>query len=235
MKQDNDFLQPVISVLGLAISLIIAILPLFKLEPLIKLFTNKDLAQPVSFLTFILGVAIVWQIIEFHPFVSIPLGNLKDRGRGFPEYWKVLGTNNIIWLLVFSSFFFGFLFLFAQSWSGNFALGQAIFYLLFFLSLISIFSILFTQTRQKYMWNERRKNFPQTVFETLERNRLVKPGIEIYENVQLGAQELQDMGFKNVFLAKKMTVKTISQEPEVIKFIISSDGEEILKVIKKGK
>ncbi len=42
------------------------------------------------------------------------------------------------------------------------------------------------------------------------------------------------MGFKNLFIAKQMKIKTISQKEEVIDFIISPDGEEILRVLKKG-
>lgn len=235
MKEGNSFLQPVISVLGLAVSLITAVLPLFKLEPFSELFVDANFAQPVSFITFILGISIVWQITQFHTFISIPLGKLKDRGKGFNQYWKVLGPSHVIWLLMFFTVVSAFAFLWSKNIFYNIHSFQPVFYLVFFLTLVSIFSILFSQTKQRYDWDENRRNFPQIVFETLERNRLVKPGIEIYENTQLDYQDMSELGFKNVLIANRMTVKTISQKEEVIKFVISSDGAEILKVIKKSE
>lgn len=112
---------------------------------------------------------------------------------------------------------------------------QTLSYIIFFLSLITIFAILFSQTRQKFIWKEDRDTFSQTVFETLEKNRLIKPWIEIYENRFITQKEALKENVVGLGLIKKMKVKTSIQEEEIIEFIVSTDGKEIIKVLKKGK
>ena len=42
-------------------------------------------------------------------------------------------------------------------------------------------------------------------------------------------------GIKGIIFARRMKIKTSIQKEEVIEFIVSSDGKEIIKVLKKGK
>src|SRR3989338_5957381 len=235
-KSSNNFFQPVISVVGLAISLITAILPLFSKEVLTKLFIYVDLARPTSFLAFMLGIAIIWQITEFQPYLQINLGKYKKRKNEFPEYWWNIGPSGIVWILIFSSIIISFLFFnigIKHELVPYLGILQAFLYLVFFLCLIAIFAILFAQTKQRFNWLEDKENFPTTIFEVLEKNRLIKPYIEIYENRPMNFNELQNEGIIGIPLAKKIRVKSSVQEEEIIEFIASGDGKEIIKVLKK--
>jgi len=209
----GDFIQPVISTLGLAISLLATLLPLFTKGIIANLFLNKNLAMLSSFLAFLIGFAVIWQIIGFQPFIQINLGKYKSRGEEFPTYWKTIGPNGVVWFLLFIAVALGYLFFFLGiKFSGTtdslLQTAQALFYIIFFLSLISVFAVLFSQTKQRFNWQADRENFPTTIFETLEKNRLIKPYIEIYENRPMNFEELRNEGVTGVPIAKKMRVKT---------------------------
>jgi len=232
----TNFWQPIISLVGLGVSVVGAILPLFGNTLLIDLFINERLAKPISFLALVLGLAIVWQIIS-QPYIHINLGKLKERGRGFHAYWKTLGPSSIVWILLALEIIFcmSFLYMASIKINANYLIGliQAFIYLLFFLCVIAIFSILFSQTKQRFIYNEDKDKFPDTIFETLEKNRLVKPYVEIYENKSMTPDELRNEGINNVFLARRIKVKTSIQKVEIIEFVVSNDGREIIKILKK--
>lgn len=232
--KNNNFLQPVISVIGLAVSLITALLPIFNLPSLSGLFVIKELVQPISFLAFIFSIVIIWYISTI-PYLEVHLGRLKDRGNGYPDYWKRLDVYNLVWIALAFCLLFGSFFLIVQFLPDNLAIQllQSLSYLLFFVLLVAIFAMLFTQTKRVFDWEEERDNFPQTVFQTLERNRLVKPWIEIYENRAMTQEEAISENIQLFGMMKKMKVKTSIQKEEVIEFIISSDGKQLVKVIKK--
>lgn len=236
MRSTDSFSQNIISTFGLIISLITAVLPLFSKGFLTNLFINEGLSQPISFLSFMIGAAIIWQITQFEPYPKLNLGKSKDRGRGYPEPWKVINTNQIIWVLMVFCIFLSLAFFYFPSVNANVYLeiAQALSYILFFLGLITIFAILFAQTRQRFIWRESKDQFPQTVFETLEKNRLIKPWIEIYENQLLSVEDREKEGVSELGLLRKITVKTSIQEEKVIKFIITSDGKDLIKVLKKS-
>lgn len=226
-KSDNNFLQPVISVFGLAISVVSTLLPLISKNWLSFLFINEDLIQPISFLAFILGIIIVWQITEF-PITQVKVGK-----------W-LFSIVNIVWfwvvICITLSFFFFLLKYIVNKNILIWGLLQSLLYLLFFLSLIAAFSFLFLFTRRRYINEADKDNFPYILFETLEKNRLVKPGIEIYENdLLVDREEYEEMSIKAHALVRRMRIKTTPQEEEVIEFIVSHDGRELIKVLKKGK
>lgn len=237
MKRSENFAQTIISTLGLVIALITAILPLFTKDFIASLFINTKLATAASFLSFMVGSAILWQILEFQPYPQLNLGKIQDRGRGYPESWLYLSPTNIIWLLILLDIITSLVFFSLSASTSNLFLEiiQTLSYILFFLGLITIFAILFSQTRQKFIWQDNRDTFSQTVFETLEKYRLIKPWIEIYENRLLTQQEMLDEKVIGMGLLKKITVRTSIQTKEVIKFIVSSDGKEIIKVLKKNE
>ena len=239
-KSSNNFFQPVISTFGLAISILTTLLPLFSKEIITSLFLNSRLAVLSSFVSFMIGIAIIWQIMEFQPFIQINLGEYKQRKNGIFSYWKTITANNVIWILIIINIIIGFLFFyFGMSYMGEagnlLQTLQALLYIVFFLSLISIFAILFAQTKQRFTWLMDKENFPLTIFETLEKNRLIKPYIEIYENRPMNLNELQQEGIVGIFSAKKIRVRTSIQEEEIIEFIASNDGKEVIRVLKKGK
>lgn len=235
--KNNNFFQPIISVIGLAVSLITAILPIFKLNAISNLFIIQDLVQPISFLSFIISFATIWLVLET-PYLEITIGKLRDRGRGFVEPLKRITVNGIVCLLLIMNSLFSISFLtikIIDSEKYYLFLGsiQALLFLLFFIVLSSVFAILFAQTKRKYDWQEDRDNFPQTVFQTLERNHLVKPWIEIYENRDITPDEAVAEGLQPVPFLKRMKVKTTNQKEEVIEFLVSSDGKNLIKIIKK--
>lgn len=236
--KNNNFFQPIISVIGLAVSLITAILPAFKVGAINNLFIIQEMVQTISFLAFILSFAAIWLILET-PYLEFTIGKFKDRGRGYPEPLKRVTASSLVWFLILIDIAFSFSFLIMKVIDspnyhvvcGSF---QSLLFLLFFIILSSIFAILFAQTKRKYDWQEDIDNFPQTVFQTLERNHLVKPWIEIYENKNITAEEAAAEGLQPVPFLKRMKVKTSNQKEEVIDFLISSDAKTLIKVIKKS-
>lgn len=179
--KNNNFLQPIISVLGLAASLIIAILPLFKLKVISDLFILENFSQPISLISFLLGLALIWLITQHYPYIQLSLGKLKDRGKGYPEYWKTISATKLLCYLLILALVCGFSFVLLKFVSTNLVilLGsiQSFLFCIFFLMIISIFAVLFSLTKSKYEWEEQRDNLPQTIFQTLEKNRIIKPWI----------------------------------------------------------
>lgn len=237
-NSEGGFLQPVLSSFGLGISIIATLLPLFSKGFVVDLFVNKNIAGPVSFISLVIGIAIIWQVTN-EPFININLGKLKDRGRGFAEYWKHFEIREITWALIGCAALFAVSFLAIGLYfkEGNFfAILQATMYLFFFLSLMAIFSMLLAQTRQKFKWDQDRENFPTTLFETLQRNGLVKTGIEILENLQINQEQAREiLNTSTPILARRVKVKTISQEEEIIEFLTSYDGKEIINAKKTNE
>lgn len=226
-RNDQNFFQPILSVFGLGVTFFTAILPLFSINFVDDVFIEKTLIKLVSFLAFLLGLAIVWLIIELQP-------SIKIRFRKY--YGPELGGLGIVWILIFFDIILAFLFFYIRILEYSFFYGivQAFIYLIFYLALVIIFSILFAETKKKFNRQSERDNFPLTVFETLEKNRLIKPGIEIYENRDMSYKELQKEGLDISISTKRIKVKTIVQNEEVIEFAVSDDGKEIIKVFKKG-
>lgn len=239
MKQNTPFLQPIISVFGLAVSLITSILPLFRKEPISNLFVADSFVQAVSFLAFILSIALIWQIVQFHPFININIGKLKDRGHGFNEARFSINQSKLIWILMttcilFAFVFLGFKFLFVPDKLLNLlSLVQSFFYLTFFLSLTSIFAILFSTTKNMFDYKEEQEQFPFTVAETLSRHNIVKTGVEISENKMIDNNELTSHGLLGVVIARKLKVKTPNQAEQEIEVIMDNKGQQVLKVLNK--
>ena len=237
-QKDDKFLQPIISVLGLAISIISTLLPLFTKEGFTKLFINQQLAQPISFVAFILGIVIIWQITELQIFIQIPIGPIKDRGRGYKEPWKIIDSNGLVWILLFFNLVFSLSFLYLNIHFANVkkidsqvGLLQGLFYLLFFLDLITVFSIQLVRTKQKFKWSDDKENLIQTITNALEKNGLINSGIVVLENRELSSSELQQLNISGVGLVRKVKIKVISQTEQITECIISNDGKQVLKVV----
>lgn len=240
MKGNNDnFLQPIISIFGLAVSIVGTLLPILNQSIAAGLFVSSAFILPSSLIAFVLGIAIIWQVIEFQPYIQWNFGKFQDRGKGFNEYWLSIGPNKVFWIIVIIDIITASLFILIKIFASNLdnlellQFAQFLLYIMFFLLLTLIFSLLFAQTKQRFLTQEKQDNFPFTVFETLEKNRIIKPGIEIYENTLMEFKDLLGQGVKTWGIGRKMRVKTTQQEEEVIEFIISENGKELLKVLKK--
>ncbi len=241
-RSDYNFFQPIISFLGLVISLVITVLPVFNVSQLKQAFLDPKLSTPVSFFAFIIGIIIIWQIMEFHSYIEIRIGKKKMiHSKTGEEYFSpriVITHKQIIWILIILSIISSFTFMFLKEIKNPALIViyiQSFLYLVFFLLLISIFGLLIAWTRGKYKWTEEKENFPNTIFNTLEKCRHIKPGIEIYENITANPEELEREGITGVFGAKRIKVRTTVQEDNIIEFYASGDGKEIFKITKKHK
>ncbi|NMC36368.1 hypothetical protein GYA49_04970 [Candidatus Beckwithbacteria bacterium] len=236
-KQNNDFFQPIISVFGLAISILTTLLPLFNQNFVTRLFINKELIKPFSFIAFTIGIAIVWIIWNFHPYPYINIWKVKKND--LISYKIRLQTHHILWLLVLLIIFFSSSFFYIGLIAFNkepiiiwLSILQSLLYMFFFLTLISIFAFLFIQSKMRFENKENQSNLPFIVFETLDKNRLVKPGIEVYENILISFQDAQRYELQpNIY--RKFKVITQPKKKEVLEFITSMDGKEIVKILKK--
>ena len=244
VQKDDKFLQPVISVLGLGVSIISLLLPLFTKEGFTKLFINQNLSLPISFIAFVLGIVIIWQITELQSYIDISFGPLINKG-GYKAPLIKIGSNGLVWIIlicnvvtsyIFISIYLNFHQIVADGKSklltniNLVSLMQGYSYLLFFLGLITIFSILLTQTRQKFKWADDQENLIQIITGTLENNGIIQTGIKILENRQLSQTELTQYGLFEPLL-RKIIIKTINQEEKTIECVISSDGKQLKKVL----
>lgn len=220
------------SVFGLVISLLTAILPLFTRSIITGLFINEKIAAPISFLSFMLGVAVFWQINQTQLILfSISFGPI-NQSTGLKKF--NLSGGPLLFSIVVICAFLGFAFLSIKQfsyigvWITVMGVIQGLTYLLFFVFLILLFSVLYKQTHSFYSYRQQRENFSSQVTETLEKNGILKPRIEILENRQLSNQELLAFGIANVFIARKITIK---EKRSTSSFVISLDGKELIKKI----
>lgn len=218
----EGFLKPVLSTLGLIISFIVAFSPLFVNTKLTQYFANQDFAYISSILSAILGIAITWMVITFYRIFYVNI-------RGI-----VINPQRVAWsLMLLSLFLFGAFFLLSKSIQPYLQVSQAIVYILFFDVLIAIFAILFGVTKSNFDYSEERELFPTTLYETLENNRLVTPGIAIFDNDQLSYDQLKALDVNHFGIAKKIKLQTIVQQRQHLEVIVTGDGKELLKVIKR--
>jgi hypothetical protein len=105
----------------------------------------------------------------------------------------------------------------------------------FFLLLISIFSLLLVSTVDKYRFIDEKRNFSTKIYDLLATNGLVSKGIQVYENEILSPQEAVEMKLLAIGMVRKMKIRTFKQDVKDIYFIVSSDGEEIIKVLNVRK
>lgn len=240
MKDTNreSFFQPIISTLGLASALIGSLLPIIGRSSVRVYFIRPELSIPSSIVAFLIGITSFWLISRYFRFINIPFGKVIDRGKGYPEPRKYITNSLLILLFLFLDLILFVLF-FYISFNKSFAssifwgLAQSFFYIIFFIFLISIFAFLITSTMDLFKYQEQRENFPIILFNTLEKNRLIHPGIAIYENRPIFGDELIKEGLPGIFSARRVRFITVPHEEEIIEVIVSNDGIEILKVLKK--
>lgn len=234
-KGKNDFLQPIISTLGLGVSVFSSLLPFMSDSFISTLLLDKNYINIASMLAFIIGIIVVWVFVELKPYPQLPLGKMKDRGKGYPEYWKIIKPVGFIGVLVFLCSSLAFIFILfdaLEAESKVMALLQAVIYFLFFLGLVSIFGLLFSQTKSKYVFDSERELFPVILLNTLQNYGVVAKDFEV-----VGVRLLTDNDVKKHNLvhfalnyAKFVTVKFGGTEKRCI---VSGDGRELIKVVEK--
>lgn len=233
-KNNDNFFKPLLSTLGLIISFIVAILPLITKTSLSEYFINKQLAYPASLISAILGIIITWVVIAFYPYIQINLGKNIDRGNGFKQYWKTFGPAQIIWIGILTEIILFVLFFnFPEQSLSFWQIIQATVYIVFFDLLIFIFALLVSNTKAQFEFREQKERFADNVFRTLEKNKLISPGISIYENQIVNPDEAKSLDIRHFGMTRKVRLQTVKQKLESIEIIISDDGTELIKLLKK--
>lgn len=240
-SSQENFIQPIISTVGIFVSLVSAISPIFSFGPVSSYFIYSDLAPVSGFIVFVFGLIVIWLIFEHFRFINVRFGKMKDRGRGFPESLFFLDKARLILLFLVVDIILAFIFIsikvkhFPSDLFVSLGIFQSAVYVLFFLIVLSIFTLLITSTIDRLNFKQERDEFPWIVFSTLEKNKLISTGIEFYENRMIAMDEIKKLGILNVFSARKITLKTIPQKREKIKVILSSDGKELISIIQKSR
>jgi len=233
-KNNDNFFKPLLSTLGLIISFIVAILPLLTKTSLSDYFINRGLSYPASLISAILGIIITWLVITFYPFLQINLGKYKVRDNEYKQYWKTLGPAQVIWvgILVEIALFIVF-FSVPNPTSSFWQIVQATVYIIFFDLLIFIFALLVSNTKSQFEFREQKERFAENIFRTLEKNKLISPGISIYENQLVSPEEVKSLDIRHFGMTRKVRLQTVVQKLETIEIIISDDGTELIKLLKK--
>lgn len=114
----------------------------------------------------------------------------------------------------------------------KFSIIQGFCYFIFFTALICLFSSLIARTKRMYDYEEQKSNLVGIIGSTLEKYGLVKSYIIVSELKELRGKELDDY---QIYSGKKINLETTIGEKKNIEIITSSDGKEILKVLKNEK
>ncbi len=234
-QNSSSFLQPILSVLGLIVSALTAVAPLFAQSQLDSFFLDKTLSLTASVVSIILGVLLSWYLISLNGYINIPIGVRKDRGNGYRQSWRQIDDNNAVPTVIILSIilFVGF-FVIGQQEGYYWAIGQVAVYILFFTLIIGTFSYLIAQTKNRYEWKQQVASTGTHVYETLERNGIVKSGIKIIQNTQVtNLEELDSLGISRneQILMKRLVVETVKQDPHQLIVFMSSDYERLITAV----
>lgn len=111
---------------------------------------------------------------------------------------------------------------------------QGLCYLFMFLSLISLFALLYAQTKAQHTIQDILERFPLNVLETLNKYKLINSGIEISQNEILSNNELINLKLDptQYMWSKKITVKTVNQPEKTFILIVDYAGSQVFKILK---
>lgn len=248
--QQAQFYEPILTAAGVVASLIASLSPIFSVNPIKKLFINDNLVTPSSLTAFLLSLAAIWIGSNFpHLNISIKISKgildkfvgrimgiwdkKKKRNKSKDEYRNIYLDNKYIsWILIFIdiTFFYFFVDLGLQR-NLKYTTVQAVLYILFFVLISYLFSILFTYTKQMFEYTEKKKALPKKVQELLENYGLIQAGVVLENNIQLNFQELQQRGIKQ-FSGRYIKVQTQPQPKKELELIINDEATEVFEVIK---
>jgi hypothetical protein len=234
-QNDNNFLQPIFSLLGLVVSGFSAIAPLFAQSQLARFFVNEQLSLPASLVSIILGILFSWYLINIHGFINIPIGIKKNRGNGYNQPWKEVNERNAVPIIIVVAITLLVTFFVLQQQTGDvWAVAQMAVYVIFFTLVIGTFSMLVAQTKNRFEWEQQIANTGSIVYETLERNGAVKSGIRIVQNTQVtNPDELIEYGIdpSEQLLARRLVIETVKQDRQRMIVYISSDYQRLITTV----
>lgn len=238
VNNDDNFFQPVLSTLGLLTSVIATLIPLFPVDAVRGLFINQDFIQVSSASSFLLGFIVIWMIFEqqifyLHNPVYFRIFRSKTKDTELEPLFYLTTTKLVAASVVLNIILFG-IFVGLSS-SNEFSMGvlQAIVYVLFFLLLITAFSLIFLMSRGKHKYDQQKINFPKILFDLLERHGHLRNTLEIsvISPVKPGDPRLFDIDGFFPIMSKRVRVKILNQSERTLDCFISNDGGELIKVI----
>jgi hypothetical protein len=210
------------------LSFIVAISPLLPFNNVSSYFVEQKYAWPASILSLILGLIISWLVFTFYSYLEWRIGTKKEGEYSVPR-WRI-GPTGIIWL--FNALIVVLFILFFVTNNGLF---QAVMYIVLFSIIIFVFSFLVSMTKARYEYISSKDNEAERIFGTLEKNRLISPGIAIYANEPITQEERQSLHIKNFGMLRKIRVETVVQEKEHIEVVLTDDCRQLIKVLRKRK
>lgn len=224
-QQSEAFFKPVLSTIGLILSFLATITPLFPVAQIDKLFISSDLVWPATLLALTSSSSLAWTIFH-NNFYELNL----------PKLWrssvKLNITSVIFLLLLLEIIIFGLFFLIPDDANRLFQVIQAILYASYFSILTSVFALLVNETKRKIEYMEKKRMQIETIYETLTRNRLINTGITIIENRDLTTAEANThLGQSWGGMHKMITLRIPTQPQQEIKVILNINCDELVKVI----
>ena len=232
-SSEDNFLQPIFSAFGLIASVLSAVAPLFAQAQLQGFFVAPELSLPSSVVSVILGVLLSWQFVSMNGFIDIPIGIKRNRGRGYDEPWKSIRDRGLITIILILCFVIFMAFFWLKGMDGYvFGLLQAGLYVLFFTLLIGAFSLLFISAKRTHEYQQQAANTGRIVFETLEKNGVVKSGIEILHNSSsVSPDELAQAGLAGEYNVKRLVVKTVPQTQAMLTVYTTHDYTRLIAAL----
>ncbi len=239
MKEQNSAFQQIISLLGLVISLLVAITPLFTKSPISPYFLDTKIIQAFTFIILISSISLIWYFTQISTSPTLQLFGVKDKTYKFITNYRInIATNGFIKLAIIFVIFFGILFvgLFHFFSQRNLIVSfiQGLAYLFMFISLMSLFSILYAQTKAQRIIEDLKEQFPVNILETLNKYKLINSGIEISHNEILSTKELLDLKLdpNQYMFSKKIKIKTVTQEVKSFTLVVDYAGKQVFKIVK---
>lgn len=243
-----NVLEPFATVAGLLLSILAAVSPLFTNSALKESFIDQRYTGVASILGFLGVVISVWLVFEFFRYFYKPFWFGKPRSRVLKdaegnersEYLPpVLTIDKKHIIIVFALVTFG-------SALGFYSLGanvdghhpalsvlQVVLYVLQFVGLASLISLLMTTTIDRRRGDYLRENLAEVLFETMKKNGLVEAGIELYAKYSLNPDECISLGLPNTPGALLVGLSVKSQDDKRLVIVFSYDGREVLKILSK--
>jgi hypothetical protein len=190
-----------------------------------------------SFVAFILSIVTIWigGQFKYQRFELPPLHfrrKIVDEKQMISPPWISLETR-YIYLILLSLIVVIFMKFMQLSYLGReeLAVLQSFLYVLFFVFLSLLFSMLLYFTKDQYDYQQEQKTFPKTVQTLLEDYGQLNQGLSIESNVLLGYQDLMRIGIKNIFSARLLKIKVPSRSKSDFNVIVDDKGNLLIRTL----
>lgn len=229
ITSEDNFFQPAISTLGLLSSIIATILPLFPIQKIQSLFIREEFISITTTVTFLLGFIIIWLLIDSQSYINWSVYKWFKKENGL---WFYLTTSKLVIFFVIVNIFLACYFLWLSNQESYIAsIVQSFVYIIFFLLLLSSFSLVYSHSKGMHRYASEKYNFSKNLFDLLERSGHLSNSLEVLERTDLRPADLAQRGIVGFYpLAKKVMIKTTNQPTKELECIVSADLKEIIKI-----